>query len=114
MEEKCTFKITEKGKSGNSDYPAADKIGSRSSTVARAMASTLMPRIGATDQDKRHIVLLSLGANIDDGIDSIINKEKDNLIKNKIIDKNKEIGSSYIKDIRDERENVIRTLTRNE
>jgi len=32
------------------NYPSADKIGSRTSTIARSMASTLMPRIGATDQ----------------------------------------------------------------
>lgn len=32
------------------DYPAADKIWSRTSTVARSMASTLMPRIGYNDQ----------------------------------------------------------------
>lgn len=33
-------------------YPAADKIGSRTSTVARSMASTLMPRIkGVDDQN---------------------------------------------------------------
>lgn len=31
------------------DYPSADKIGSRTSTIARSMASTLMPRIGATE-----------------------------------------------------------------
>lgn len=32
-------------------YPAADKIGSRTSTVARSMASTLMPRIKAEQKD---------------------------------------------------------------
>ncbi len=32
-------------------YPASDKIQSRTSTVARSMASTLMPRIGASKTD---------------------------------------------------------------
>ena len=60
QKEKPTFKITDKGKNGNSDYPAADKIGSRSSTVARAMASTLMPRIGAVDVERSTMLHLSL------------------------------------------------------
>lgn len=33
------------------NYPSSDKIQSRTSTVARSMASTLMPRIGASDHD---------------------------------------------------------------
>lgn len=37
------------------DYPCADKIGSRTSTIARSMASTIMPRIPSTDEDKEAI-----------------------------------------------------------
>lgn len=55
-----TKKITDNGKGSRSDYPSPDKIGSRSSTVARAMASTLMPIIGATDDDRANILELSL------------------------------------------------------
>ncbi len=61
--EKEVFRITQKGKSSNSsrsDYPATDKIESRSSTVARAMASSLMPRLKATVEERRAIVQLSL------------------------------------------------------
>lgn len=72
QKQKRTFRICTSGKGkGRSDYPASDKIGSRSSTIARAMASTLMPRIGATDEERRKIVKLSLGNNA---------KKEDNII----------------------------------
>ena len=45
MKNKPTFKGI-----GGLNYPAADKIGSRITTIARSMASTLMPRYGMTDQ----------------------------------------------------------------
>ncbi len=57
----CEFGKGQDKKSYRTDYPSSDKIGSRSSTIARAMASTLMPRIGATEDERRNIVRLSLG-----------------------------------------------------
>lgn len=57
----CEFGKGQDKKSYRTDYPSSDKIGSRSSTIARAMASTLMPRIGATEDERRDIVRLSLG-----------------------------------------------------
>ena len=58
------------GKPNKGDYPSPDKIGSRSSTIARAMASSIMPIIDATDKERRAIVKLSLGENIDKNIDN--------------------------------------------
>ena len=53
-----TFRIRSNGKG---DYPASDKIKSRISTVTRSMASTLVPRIGATYDDRRKMVVLLYG-----------------------------------------------------
>ena len=47
-----------KFKVGCLKYPYADKIGSRSSTIARSMASTLMPRIGASEKDYEQMIRL--------------------------------------------------------
>jgi 5-methylcytosine-specific restriction endonuclease McrA len=50
-------------KIGNRKYPSADKIGSRSSTIARSMASTLMPRKGANASDCEKMAKLLYGLN---------------------------------------------------
>lgn len=55
MAKERTYKI------GTRKYPSADKIGSRSSTIARSMASTLMPRIGANAFDCKKMAKLLYG-----------------------------------------------------
>ena len=91
-----------KGKSERADYPSADKIESRSSTVARAMASTLMPRIAATNDERRSIVLLSLGNIVNPNGENIINVTNNGNIN----DENKD----EIVLIRDKNNQVITTL----
>ncbi len=60
QEEKRSFKIQKDNSNSYFNYPASDNIGARSSTVARAMASTLMPRIGAS-KDKKQPVCVYCG-----------------------------------------------------
>lgn len=68
--QKRTFRIRSNGKG---DYPAADKIKSRISTVTRSMASTLLPRIGATNEERRKMVQLLYGIDSIEGQENKLN-----------------------------------------